>query len=192
MQLGSNSRVLILFALAVAAFLSWWLSSNTGPSFIPRAEKERHDPDYYLINFELTTMDDNGIPRHKLSADNMFHYPDDDTASLEKPYMVIYHNGVDSWDIRAERGLVSEKGKSILLEGEVFIKQIDKLSDRGLEIITSDLRVRPEDEFASTEQPIIIKDHYGVTEAVGMQANLKERRLQLMSQVKGNYQSLYD
>ena len=192
MQIVPNSRVLILFALAVAAFLSWWLSSGTRPSFIPRIEKERHDPDYYLVNFELTTMDDNGIPKHKLSADNLYHYPDNDTATLERPYMVIYDDGADSWEIRAEHGLVSEGGKSVLLEGEVFINQLDALPERGVEIITSNLNIKPEDEFASTDQHITIKDYNGTTEAVGMQANLKERRLQLMSQVRGSYQPPYD
>jgi lipopolysaccharide export system protein LptC len=186
----SNKRVLVLFVLALAAFLSWWLSS-TGPSLTPRVEKQRHDPDYYLVNFELTTMGDNGIPKHRLSATNMYHYPDDDTATLDSPHLIIYHDDEDSWDIRAEQGLVSEGGKSVMLQGDVFIKQLYASSDRNLEIMTRDVFIKPEEEFASTERAITIKDRYGVTEAVGMQADLKERQLQLMSQVRGSYEA-YD
>ena len=191
MRSGYNKRVIILFIFAIAAFLSWWLSS-TGPSFIPRLEVKRHDPDYYLVNFTLTTMDDNGNPKHQLSADNMYHYPDDDTASLENPRLVVYQNDIDSWEIRADSGLVSEEGNSVFLQGDVFVNRLNSQPDHGLEIITRDLTIKPEEETASTEQAIIIKDHYGVTEGVGMHANLKERRLQLMSQVKGNYQPPHD
>lgn len=191
MRSGYNKRVIILFIFAVAAFLSWWLSS-TGPSFIPRLEVKRHDPDYYLVNFTLTTMDDNGNPKHKLSADNMYHYPDDDTANLENPRLVVYQDERDSWEIRADSGLVSEEGKSVFLQGDVFANRLNSQPDHGLEIITRDLTIKPEEETASTEQAIIIKDRYGVTEGVGMHANLKERRFQLMSQVKGNYKPPYE
>ena len=191
MQAGYNKRVIILFVFALAAFLSWWLSS-TGPSLLPHLEVKRHDPDYYLVNFTLTTMNDDGIPKHQLTADNMYHYPDDDTANLANPRLVIYNEETDPWEIRADRGLVSEGGKSVFLQGDVFINRLDKRPDHQLEIITRDLTVETEDETASTEQAIIIKDHYGVTEGVGMQANLKERHLQLLSQVKGNYQPPYE
>jgi lipopolysaccharide export system protein LptC len=186
MQSVYNKRVIILFVLALAAFLSWWLSS-TGPSLLPRTEIKRHDPDYYLINFILTTMNDSGVPKHRLSADNMYHYPDDDTASLVKPDLVIYHNNSDSWEIRADLGHVSEGGKSVLLQGDVFINQLDVPADMAMEIVTRDVDVKPEEETASTEQAIVIKSRYGVTEGVGMQANLKERQLHLLSQVRGNY-----
>lgn len=191
MLVRSNRRVLILFVLALAAFLSWWLSS-TGPSLIPRLDQQRHDPDYYLVNFMLTTMGDDGVPKHQLKADNMFHYPDDDTANLKNPEFLIYRNGADSWNIRSEHGLISEGGKSVMLQGDVFIEQLDALSDKGLEIMTRDLNIKPDEEFASTEQAIVIKNRYGVTEAVGMQADLKKRRVLLMSQVRGNYQSFYE
>ena len=137
-------------------------------------------------------MNDDGIPKHQLTADNMYHYPDDDTANLDNPRLVIYNEETDPWEIRADRGLVSEGGKSVFLQGDVFINRLDKRPDHQLEIITRDLTVETEDETASTEQAIIIKDHYGVTEGVGMQANLKERHLQLLSQVKGNYQPPYE
>ena len=151
-----------------------------------------HDPDYYLVNFTLTTMNDSGVPKHELTADNMYHYPDDDTATLANPRLVIYHEEADSWEIRADRGLVSEGGESVFLQGDVFVNRLDDRPDHQLEIITRDLTVKTEEETASTEQAIIIKDHYGVTEGVGMQANLKARHFQLLSQVRGNYQPPYD
>ena len=192
MILPSNTRVLILLMFALAAFFSWWLSRTTVPSQIPQVDKQRHYPDYYLVDFMLTTMDDNGIPRNQLAAENMYHYSDDDTASLEKPYLVIYQNETDSWEIRAEHGLISEGGKAVMLQGDVFIEQVRAHSDRNLKIITSDLNIRTEEKFVNTEKPITIVDNFGVTEAVGMRADLKEHRLQLMSQVRGNYQPLYD
>ena len=132
MRSGYNKRVIILFIFAIAAFLSWWLSS-TGPSFIPHLEVKRHDPDYYLVNFTLTTMDDKGNPKHQLSADNMYHYPDDDTANLENPRLVVYQNEKDSWEIRADSGLVSEEGNSVFLQGDVFVNRLNTQPDHGLE-----------------------------------------------------------
>ncbi|HEY4731698.1 MAG TPA: LPS export ABC transporter periplasmic protein LptC, partial [Gammaproteobacteria bacterium] len=89
-------------------------------------------------------------------------------------------------------GVISEGGKSVMLQGDVFIEQVRAHSDRNLKILTSDLNIRTEEKFVNTEKPITIVDNFGVTEAVGMRADLKEHRLQLMSQVRGNYQPLYD
>ena len=56
-----------------------------------------------------------------------------------------------------------------------------------LEIDTASLRVVPAKEYAETDQPVVIVTDFGVTRAIGMQADLKQQQLQLLAQVRGEY-----
>ena len=56
-----------------------------------------------------------------------------------------------------------------------------------LELTTSELRVVPAKQYAETDQAVTVVTDLGITRAIGMQADLQQRRLQLLAQVRGDY-----
>ena len=182
-----NKGLWVVLLLMLVAALSWWLQRSSVPDSPQALDQTQHEPDYYMEQFELTSLSLDGKPAHKLYADNMLHYPIDDSTTLEKPHLVVFRNEEEFWDIRAESGLVSNGGESVLLEGEVIILRVNPAHAQALQVYTSDLTVRPGDKFAETSAKVTIKDDRGVTTAVGMWADLNQRRVELLSNVRGTY-----
>lgn len=183
--MGRGLWIALLLLLITA--LSWWLLRSTEPGSQSIVDQARHEPDYYMEQFELTSLDEMGVPAYKLYADNMLHYPDDDSATLERPHLILFRDEEEFWDIRAETGLVSNGGESLLLQGGVTVLLINSGDPQVREMLTPELTVRPHEKQAETAAAVIFKDGRGVTRAVGMWADLNERRMELMSNVRGNY-----
>ena len=49
------------------------------------------------------------------------------------------------------------------------------------------LRVVPAKQYAETDQAVTVVTDLGITRAIGMQADLQQRRLKLLAQVRGDY-----
>ncbi len=176
-------------AAALLAYLAYkWLSTQVEELTVPPpAPQARHAPDFFLHEFNLTLMDADGVPRHRLVATHMLHYDDDDTSELEAPRLTVWRPQRAPWDISAERGWVSAGGDTVLLQEAVHMQRRAERGETTLDVRTRDLTVYPRREQAVTESPVIINDPRGVIKAVGMRADLHEGRLELLAEVQGTY-----
>jgi lipopolysaccharide export system protein LptC len=179
---------LLVLVVAGLSTLSWWMPTEQGPvSKLITAPEKRHTPDFYLADFDLTTMNAAGRPRYYLQAEWMQHYADDDTSQLTMPSLTMYRPAAAPWRVRSDHGQVAAGGESVLLRDDVKVQRITAAKRDALEIDTSTLRVVPAKEYAETDQPVTIVTELGVTRAIGMQADLKQRQLRLLAQVRGDY-----
>lgn len=179
---------LVVLAVAGLSTLSWWMPIEQGPvSKLVTAPEKRHVRDFYLADFDLTTMNAAGKPRYYLQATGMQHYADDDTAQLTMPRLTIYRPAAAPWLVRSAQAHVAAGGQSVLLQDDVMVRRMTTDKRDTLEISTSALRVVPAKEYAETDQPVTIVTDLGVTRAIGMQADLKQQHLQLLAQVRGDY-----
>lgn len=80
---------------------------------------ERHDPDYYILNFIATGLDKNGQRRYVIKADRMAHFPDDDTAVFDKPHVIQYREGFAPRHTYADSGWMNSTGDEIIMTGNV-------------------------------------------------------------------------
>jgi lipopolysaccharide export system protein LptC len=117
----------------------------------------------------------------------MSHYADDDTSRMAVPQLTIYRQGAAPWFVRSRQAQVAAGGESVLLQDEVKVERLMEDQRGKLEIDTSALRVVPAKEYAETDQPVTIVTGLGMTQAIGMQADLKQQYLQLLAQVRGDY-----
>jgi len=117
-------KLLIIGILVLFAAFSFWL--QMGIEDRPQREDDpraRHDPDYYIENFTTTGMDETGHPAYILKAERLVHYPDDNTALLDKPCVTQYKPGEPPTHTCAESGWVSPDGDEVLLDGNVRVVQ---------------------------------------------------------------------
>jgi len=179
---------LVVLVVAALVSLSWWMPVEQGPvSKLVTGIKKRHIPDYYLGDFDLTTMNAAGRPRYYLQAKAMSHFADDDTSEVAQPQLTVYRRASVPWTIRSRQARVAAGGESVLLQDDVKVERPTQDRRGGLEIDTSVLRVVPAKEYAETDQPVVIVTDFGVTRATGMQADLKQQQLRLLAQVRGEY-----
>lgn len=180
-------RIFAVIALIGLAALSAWLLETVKSEREPIAKARPHTPDYTLENFTASAMDIRGKLHDRLQAQIMLHYPDDDSSELTKPHIELYRQDAPPWRVDAEKGWVYSKGELVLLQDDVFIERDAVSKDGPLHIVTRDVRVRPKDKYAETDQPVAILQGTARIDAVGMRAYFQEGRLELLSAVRGKY-----
>lgn len=175
----------ILLGLLLLVGLSQWLRNlNEAPS-VPA--KLTHEPDYTMDNFVVTAMGPHGKPEHKLAARYMAHYPDDGSTEFTKPHITVFQKNSAPWHIHAERGWMGADRKVVLLRGAVLMENPQAPASRAIRLTTRDMRVRVDEEYAETDQPVTIRGQASIVKAIGMRAFLKEGRVQLLTEVRGSY-----
>lgn len=179
-----------MLALALLAALSNWLMQTAEQSAPARASGERHDPDFYLKDFTLITMDKTGALLNRLESPYMVHYADDGVSEVTTPRMRVFRKNAPPWQIDAGTGVILAEGKTVLLRDGVIIRQNHPQNGQHSTLRTADLTVTPDREFAETASPVSFTDSAGTAvDAVGMRANFTDERLELLSQVRGKYVS---
>lgn len=192
MRVTSDKRLLLLLGILLATAVSGWLfRSPSEPPAIFLPPELPHEPDYYLKNFVATTMSDDGKPSRRLAADSMVHFPDDDSATLDRPRLVLFTEHGRSWEITSASGRVNAGGESIDLRGEVRISAVGAEAEGNqVEILTSEMVIWPERQYAETGSAVQIRFAGGAVDAVGMHADFKQRRLELLAEVRGHYEPM--
>lgn len=148
-----------------------------------------HKPDYFVDDVRATAYDAAGVPRYHLTASKMVHYMDDDTTTLEKP--VFLRDGPDVPRARAqsERGEVSPNGEIVYLIDNVHVTQDSQSGAPPMELTTQYLKVLPDADRMSTDQPVTLSQGSNVMHGNAMEADGKARTLQLQGRVKGVYET---
>ncbi len=188
------ARWVTILVLVVVVLLTSWVHTSLQKENMATQVKDRGEPDSIMWNFKRTDMDLDGLPKARLEADVMKHFPLDDSVDLESPVMEIYNEeGVMPWHITAERGWLSGDGEKLLLYGEVYIwrdqPNASKETPKEIEMITTDLKILIDEEYAETDNFVMILSPSSKVTAVGLQANLQKRQLKLLNQVRGRYEN---
>lgn len=176
-------KLIVILVLLVIG--STWLLKLLGPDPATRKAVLEHDPDYYMEDFSTLTMEQDGEPKNRLFAEYMAHYRDDDTTELVKPRLEVYRRDKTPVIIIADKGWVTAGNDVILLKGDVKLWQNDLQGQRELEIITSDVKILMEEEYAETDEPATLIGKKTTVHAIGVRAYLKESRLELLNNVRG-------
>lgn len=176
---------LLLFAMSTAWFVRQ-LDTTAGDDSPALAAS----PDYYIEDFQMTTMDDHGRPKRRLEAEYMEHYPDTDIKKLRRAYLVVYQTPAPAWHVRASQARVSSDNQVIDLIGDVRIWREGMSGARELEVETEDLTVYTDTHYGETLKPVVIRTPHSESHGTGMQAYLDERRLILKSQVRTRYEAI--
>lgn len=177
-----------LTLILLAALLAWWLSQEPEDRlFVPKAQPV-HEPDYFLDDFETTVAASDGTLRYRLNGASLTHYPDDDTALLEQPRVLVNEAADGRWLISADEATMEQKNGIIHLQGQVIIhRDGGAKAAKNLTLETTTLDVYVDDDYADTDADVKITRPTGVTRARGMRVNFAQRHLYLKAQVRGEY-----
>ena len=176
-----------IVTLALGIF-SFWLWQNLDEEEVALRQPDPHELDYYIEEMTRTTTGIEGELKNILRADLVEHFPDDDSTELASPHLEIYNGQVEPWHVVAERGWVSSGNDVVLLHGEVEIWRLGDEGQRIYQVITSELRVLPKEQYAETDNPTTIIGPSTVTHAIGMRANFAHDRLELLERVRSTHE----
>lgn len=151
-------------------------------------------PQIYMKEVETREFDAQGKLHYQLSTPQVTHYQvnpegpsEGDYILIETPDMAFYDAEAKApWLVSATTGRSESNGQLLRLIDNVLIQQ--QTPTQGLiQITTSELLVRAREQFAETDKAVNMRNAKGQIDAVGMDADLAQSRLQLKSQVKAVY-----
>jgi lipopolysaccharide export system protein LptC len=163
---------------------TYWL--NLQVQHLPHEtdSSKRHDPDFIVSKFSATTLNKQGEPHFVLSAQQMVHYPDDDSSHLEDLKLESLSPKQPPIYTYAKRGEISSKGNEIFLRDEVKLVRASSNTQSEMTIRTTYLHAIPDLGQMDTDRPVAMTDAHNVIRATGMKFDNNARIIKLLAQVR--------
>lgn len=177
--------ILVLIILLAIASGSIFNSLDISPVLTEKAP--RHVPDYFLQNFTATSINKQGAPDYKVTANSLNHFPDDDSMKLQQPVFTFYQNRVKTWIAQANEAVILQRQNIILLTGDVILKQVAPVQEEPLLLSAKQLTIEPDKKQASTVSTIKLVKGKNQIEANGMRADLITNRIEFLSDTRSHY-----
>jgi lipopolysaccharide export system protein LptC len=169
--------------LAGAAVSGWLLQGEDSATGQPSASPG--GPDLFVNDMDLKVIGEDGNVRYRVQASRLEHFPSDDHSELTDPFLQVFSQERAIWDAQSQRGRVADQGETVWLLGRVVINRPQDAAHRALNILTSDLLIKPRSDTAETAAAAVIQSGGYRIEGVGLLANFRESRLDLRSRVRG-------
>lgn len=184
-----SGAALPISILLILTALTFWLRYATNLSEIPSDGKHRHDPDYIVNDATIRKIGQSGVLEYTLFAQEIRHFPDDDTTDMDRPKLVYLNPEKPPVTISAVRGHLSPKGERVDLSEQVEVRRAASGKTQELLIETPELTVLTNEEKAFTRSPVVITQGDSWVKGVGMQVDNKLQTYLLESRVTGQIAS---
>lgn len=183
------NQFLPTFLLLLAAVLSSWLVIKSLQEPVDRPESPQN-PDAYVFNINAVKMNvDTGTPTDQLFSPEMVHYPTNNSTNITTPHLTVFQNNEQPWQINADRGQAINGSEVIQLWDHVKLEQAAGPNNQAFIITTTAMTIYPKQQYAETNQPIMLWQPSGTVNSVGLRAYQTTGIIDLLSQVKGHYLS---
>lgn len=172
--------------LVIVAMTSTWLMYSLDKDLSINPTVNPNVSDYTLKNFTSVQLDQQGKLKNKLLAETMTHYPTINTK-LTKPYLIFYKEDKPTWTVRSQRGEISPNNNEVWLLDNANLHKLNPNPKKKLKIISKNLWVILNKEYAETTEASTIISHNTTTHSVGMHVFMPIEKIHLLSKVRGHY-----
>jgi lipopolysaccharide export system protein LptC len=186
-----GSALFPLVILLALAGLTFWLRHAIELPDVRRDGKHRHDPDYLIDQPQLRKLDLDGRLQYTLNASEIRHFPDNDTTEVSQPKLVYLQTDKPTVTISSERAHIAQDGKQVEFIDNVQIERAATPTQAPMFATMRDLTVRPDDEKAYTQSPVLITQGQSWLKGVGMQIDHAAQTYVIESQAIGQFESKF-
>lgn len=169
------------------ALLSYWLENKVRLS----AQKEAamgHVPDVIVENLAAAKFGLDGRPHQSLSAQEMLHYADDNSAKLVSPSLLLSSPDQADWHVSSKWAQLADNGHDVFLHDNVKVVRNAFGKRSKMDITTDYLHLDPDKHVGDTNMPVRIRDAQTDVHAVGMAFNDETGIVKLLSHVHVTYE----
>lgn len=180
----SFRNIAALLSLTAAASLSWYFSRP--PAEPPRVTDGDAPPlGYYLRDATLLGTDESGRLLYRIhAAEAVADRRGDGLAMTDVRVEYVDEQAVD-WSISAERAVTPGDRSTVELEQVRLARE--GAAGREETVVAPHLRLDPDEYFASTDAPVEVRTGRAVVRGVGLDAWLREDRIDVKSEIHGSY-----
>lgn len=178
-----------VFVLAIAAAASalalWMLYRVDEP--VPLTGPPRSD--YFLIDFQLTALDQDGQEAFSVAGPLLSRHPWLGTIVIEQPAFQFPVAEAASWTARADRAWASANASQLRLDGDVALDAPADGTRDALAFRTDSLDVFPRERRAATDAAVAFSSPHSILRGRGFRIDMGSRRYQLLNDVNGHYET---
>lgn len=175
------AAMLPLMLLIILAAATYWLN-RVVQGDNPRGPM-RHDPDFIVDQFVVRRFDTTGRLQNTIVADQMKHFPDNDSTLVTKPHLT-YHQ-VPPTEVFALNGRIGADGKEVDLSGKVRIVRHGADGAAATVINTETLKVFPDEERGFSNSPVVITQGNSIMNGSGLEFDNRSSISVLRGRVSG-------
>jgi len=185
------AAALSLVLLTMLALFTYYLSqvAERDMARTPRAKVVSNDPDYFIENLGLLTMNARGEPSLRIEARSMKHLPADDVILFESPVLVSLDPLQPRITIVADRGRTIHGSDETQLSGNVVVTRAAAAGRPPMAATTDFAIVLADQDIVLTDRPVNIIMGGNRLAGTGMELNSRTRQLRLDSSVQAVLQA---
>ncbi|CRM53404.1 LPS export ABC transporter periplasmic protein LptC [Pseudomonas sp. 2822-15] len=189
-MLSKKIRNFLLFGVIAALFLAvgYWNISPERFLDKPVAQVDEGLIDNFATNAYTVQFTLEGKVQYEMTAEKVEHVKASEVSLLTNPDLNLFRGTDFPWHVTSKRGEVNADGTQVELIDSVRVARTDE-QKRDTIITSSRMTVFPQQQYAQTEQDVRIDGAGGVSTGKGMKAYLKESRIHLLSNVRGQYEA---
>jgi len=177
-----NRTVSLSISLFLAIFV-WWSITNREDEQLQQAKSTSYI-EIFMNDFEITTMDDNGLPSYILNGTHLQRHNDSDETEVQHAvFNLLQGNG--QWKINADNAIINDKNDTIQLIDNVIMQQQN--IEPAVTIRTQRLLIHTKTQIAQTHLAVDIEQGQSLLKSTGMIFNNITNELELSSNVSGYY-----
>lgn len=188
MNLSERNKYLLGFLLFIilVSISGYYIAYSPALSILVKPSVSISDqlPDTYVNQANITSYDQNGAPKYRMTSAQIIHYPGEKDAELFKPLIFVFQERGNPWKIQAQKGKVTSDGERVQLDNQVVISRQASDSNTFSQLESEQLFVWPKQEYAESDKAVKIKTADTLVTAVGLEADLYEQQYHLLTQVK--------
>jgi lipopolysaccharide export system protein LptC len=158
-------------------------------------EEQKQLPDSYLVSTKTTQYNPQGQVSHILIADKISYFEPTNTQPerytvFVAPQFTFFNETSPNipWEISSNTARSLNNDEELLLTGNVILIQQSANSDAPTTITSEQLLIKPNEQYAETDKPVIIKDKSGTTSSTGLKLSLDKATIELLSKVRSRYE----
>lgn len=181
----TNTLIAACAAAILLYFLLFHSDTNTLPTLNnPQTNAEANQPaDVFLSNTISQQYNEQGLIDSIIHSDTIGYYPNNENAIITRPRVTLYQQGVNAWQLKAETGILENNGEQLTLKNNIIINSADKTTT----LTTEQLTALPQQKIIHTDQAVVMTQPNGITNAIGLHANLMSEEISLLNHVKGQF-----
>lgn len=176
----------LVIVVALVTLGLWFTESPPTLLTRPTPEQQRQAADLVIRGAETRHYSQEGTLAYRVDAERItfFQFDRRDRAELEQPRMLFYQDDAPKWSTISRRGVAHNHGERVILSGQVRVQELPE----GIELRTSRITLKPREEYAETDKVVTITSGAHRTEGRGLRADLKQDRIEILSEVKSHYE----
>ena len=186
-MLDRGSYLVIGVLIFLLVVTSWFAASLTR---IPSFQGSGLTNMGVLTNAEVIQTTNNGLLQYQgsIKTANQFN---NGNINFEGLNVILYENGstIAPWTLSSDTGTIIDNNQQINLEGHVVLKRPGVTNTPPILVQTNSASIYPNDQLVKGSDLITISQPGSInqTTAVGFVANLQQKWIKLLSEVKSTY-----